>query len=159
MTWFFFEVANVKAGDTLSIYKSPSDKSEQLGKISADESCVAYLNEFKEVDSQKWVKITSKNVQGWVNLQYLKRNWESPCGTYYQLVNIPRNDVLNLRQSPTTSSQKMGRIPYDYGGCLTGIDEAFAKNKRKWVLLDYEGTKGWASAYYLRTVSVDDCDI
>jgi hypothetical protein len=149
----FLKVVDVKKGDTLSIRESTSYKSRKIGKIPANESCVAYLSEKKDVGSQKWVKITYKGVQGWVNLRYLKRNWDSPCGKYYQITNVPRNDVLNMRQSPT-SSQKVGKISYDYEGCLTGLDK-----KQKWVLLDYEGTKGWVFSNYLKPISVDDCDI
>jgi len=144
----FFKVK----GDTL-IHESTTQESRKLGKIPAEQSCVAYLSEKKDVGSQKWVKIVYKGVQGWVNLGDVKRDWESPCGKYYQITNVPRNDVLNMRQSPT-SDKTVGKIPYDYEDCLTGLGE-----NKKWVLLDYEGTKGWVYSKYLKTISVDDCDI
>lgn len=150
----FFQVVNVEEGDTLSIRQSAGSKSRQLGRISAKESCVAYSNENKDVGSDKWVKITYQGVQGWVNLHYLKRNWESPCGTYYQVTGVRSGDVLNMRQYPTTRSQKVAKIPYNKE-CLVGLDKA----SNQWVFLDYEGTKGWVYSKYLKAISVDDCDI
>jgi SH3-like domain-containing protein len=150
----FFKVVNVEKGDTLSIRQSASSKSRKLGKILANESCVAYLNKIEDVGSHKWVKITYKGVQGWVNLHYLKRNWESPCGKYYTVVKVRKGGVLNMRQYPTTRSRKVAKIPYNKE-CLIGLDKA----KKQWFFLDYEGTKGWVYSKYLKTISVDDCDI
>ncbi|EDN70375.1 conserved hypothetical protein, secreted [Beggiatoa sp. PS] len=149
----FFKVVNVEADDTLSIRRSASSKSRKLGKISAKENCVAYMNKKEDVGSDKWVKIAYQGVQGWVNLNYLKHNLESSCGTYYKVVKVRRGDVLNMRQFPTTRSGKVAKIPYNQE-CLVGLDKS-----SRWVFLDYEGTKGWVYSSYLKTISVDDCDI
>ena len=149
----FFKVKS----DTL-IHESTTQESRKLGKIPAEQSCVAYLSEKKDVGSQKWVKIVYKGVQGWVNLGDVKRDWESPCGKYYQITNVPRNEVLNMRESPT-SDKTVGKIPYDYEDCLTGLGENKKLAEKQWVLLDYEGTKGWVDSKSLKTISVDDCDI
>lgn len=150
----FLKVVNVEEDDTLNIRESTSSKSREMGKIPHNKTCVAYLNEIKDVGSQKWVKISYNSAQGWVNSKYIDRNWEGPCGTYYQIKNVPRGDVLNMRESPKFWSRKVAKIPYDYEDCLTGIDK---KGKR--VLLDYEGTKGWAHSDYLELIDVDDCDV
>jgi uncharacterized protein YgiM (DUF1202 family) len=155
----FFQVVNVSADDVLNLRKFPNYRSRKVGKIPANQECVAYLNEIRQKRyhkySRKWVKVSHKGVQGWANLRYLRQT-EWGCGTFYQIFNVP--DHLNLRQSPDHRSQKLGEIPADEQECIIALDEVEVPNK-KWVLLQYAGVKGWVNSRYLKKIDVDECDV
>jgi uncharacterized protein YgiM (DUF1202 family) len=143
----FFKVVKVRANDVLNLRQSPNSSSKKVGKIPAAQKCVAYLNQKKK----QWVKVTYRGVQGWANLRYLSLQ-DRGCGTFYLVKGVADN--LNLRQSPNGSSKKVGKISAQEQNCILGLDK-----KNQWVMLHYQGVKGWANSRYLKTVDVDDCDI
>jgi len=143
----FFKVVKVRANDVLNLRQSPNSSSKKVGKIPAAQKCVAYLNQKKK----QWVKVTYRGVQGWANLRYLSLQ-DRGCGTFYLVKGVANN--LNLRQSPKSRSKKVGKISAQEENCILGLDK-----KNQWVMLHYQGVKGWANSRYLKTVDVDDCDI
>lgn len=153
----FFQVINVSAGDVLNLRQTPDYRSQKVGNIPANQVCVAYLNEITGENSRKWVKVTYKGIQGWVNLRYLEhQDWG--CGKYYQIINVS-DDYLNMRQSPNPNDKKVGQIPAQKEECIIALDEAYAPNKQKWVLLQYAGENGWVNSRYLKEIDVDECEI
>ncbi|MCK5522456.1 MAG: SH3 domain-containing protein [Thiomargarita sp.] len=67
---------------------------------------------------------------------------------YYNIVDIPKNDVLNIRKEPDFRSSKIGQIP-ESEECVMVIDTANAPNKKKWYQVNYQDIIGWVNAHYL----------
>jgi uncharacterized protein YraI len=153
----FFQVVNVSADDVLNLRQAPDYRSPKTGSIPANQTCVAYLNEITGSEQRKWVKVTYNGIQGWVNLRYLDYQ-ERGCSHYYQIINVS-DDYLNMRQSPNPSDKKVGEIPAQENECIMALDEAYAPNQKRWILLKYAGVNGWANSRYLKEIEVDDCDL
>ena len=151
----FYEVVNVSAGEVLNIRKSPAFSSEKIGNVSAKQRCVGSLNQ----KSGQWIKITHRGVQGWVKLDYLRRD-DRGCGTYYRVGDNVR-EFINLRQLPKFPGNKLATIPKHLPGedkCLFGLDK-LTKDNVNWVLVQYQDKMGWVNSYYTQEIDVDNCDI
>jgi uncharacterized protein YgiM (DUF1202 family) len=149
-----FSVINVSTNDVLNMRKSASGYSRKVGKIPHDEDCVASLDETRSRGKQKWVRVSYKGTQGWVNSRYLhshdRLDWVDICSENYKVANVNSDDVLNMRQSPNYRSKKVGRISPDQD-CLIVLD----KNNKKWFLVmqNESNSRGWVNSYYLRKSS------
>jgi len=153
----FFEVINVVEDDVLYIREFPSPQSRKIGYIPPRQSCVAYLNQLREKNSQTWVSITYKGVRGWVNLYHLRQlpRGECPAG-YYKVINVPANDVLNMRDTASHYGSQVGQIPPNEN-CLPQLDQSYASNSQKWVMIRYNNTKGWVNSYFLKKSDKSAC--
>jgi uncharacterized protein YraI len=152
----FFEVISVKTDDVLNIRKSPDPSSNKVGKIPANQTCVASLNK----KSGQWVEVTHKGALGWANLRYLSRQ-DRGCGTYYLVTNV--RSYLNMRQFPRyldengDKTKKVGRILATEQNCIIGLDKV-TKGGIKWVMLQYNGVNGWVNSHYVREIKIDTDD-
>lgn len=151
----FYEVINVSA-DTLNIHKLPNFGSDEIGSVSANQRCVGSLN----LKSGQWIKITHQGKQGWVKLDFLRRD-DQGCGTYYRVGDNVR-EFINLRKLPEFPGEKLGTIPKHLPEgeekCFFGVDK-LTKNNVNWVLVQYKEIIGWVNSYYTKEIDVDDCDI
>lgn len=153
----FFEVINVVDDDVLYIREFPSPQSRKIGHIPPNQSCVAYLNQIRDRNSQTWVMISYKGVKGWVNLYHLRQTARGECPVrYYKVVNVRSDDVLNMRSAASHRSRKVGHIPH-HEDCLPKLDQSYASNSQKWIMVQYNNIKGWVNSYYLKKMSKSTC--
>jgi len=75
---------------------------------------------------------------------------------YYYVVNVPRNDVLNIRKSPNRQSKKVGKISRNET-CVWVVRSKRARNKRSWYKVAYRGVDGWVNSRYMRRHDGGDC--
>jgi hypothetical protein len=86
---------------------------------------------------------------------------------YWQVYGLENDDVLNIRREADWNSEKIGEIPPD-GQCIKNIKciggltfeefttlpeaekEKIKKERPRWCLIEYKGTKGWVAGRYLR---------
>jgi len=151
----FFRIANVNVNDVLNIRYLSDPRSKKIGKISYNQGCVAYLNQSTYYKSKKWVKITYQNIQGWVNSEFLQKDENPNCFNFYKVINVDYNDVLNMRQSPTFHSNKVGTI-LPNGCCILKLDESF-QSRGKWFMVRYNGVIGWVNSRYLVQQTIGVC--
>ena len=151
----FFRIVNVSANDVLNIRYLSHPRSKKVGKIPHNKGCIAYLNQTNYYKSRKWVKISYQGAQGWVNSKFVRRDENLDCSTFYQVINVDDNDVLNLRQSSNFRSRKVGTIPSN-ACCILKLDETYAN--KKWLMVRYNSTIGWVHSHYLMQQTVGFCD-
>lgn len=153
----FFKVINVVEDDVLYIREFPSPQSRKVGYIPPNQSCVVYLNQLREKNSQTWVTITYKGVKGWVNLYHLRQLPRGKCPKrYYKVINVSDDDVLNMRSTASHNGRKIGQIPPDEN-CLPQLDQSYASNSQKWVMVRYKNIKGWVNSYFLKADKKSVC--
>jgi len=83
-------------------------------------------------------------LSGWQNIAQATEDEEA----YYKVINVPKNDVLNIRRRPDHRSPKVGRISRSEK-CVMVIGTGYAPNGQKWYQVDYRKTIGWVNAHYL----------
>ena len=153
----FFEVINVVEDDVLYIREFPSPQSRKMGYIPPHQSCVVYLNQLREKNAQTWVSITYKGVRGWVNLYHLRQLPRGECpNRYYKVINVSTNDVLNMRDTASHYGRQVGQIPPNEN-CLPQLDQSYASNSQKWIMVRYKNTKGWVNSYFLKKSDKSAC--
>lgn len=86
---------------------------------------------------------------------------------YWQVHDVDKNDVLNMRSSADFNARKTGEIPHDARcvknmGCRGGLTFAefttlsdseqrrILKQRPRWCRVSYKGTTGWVAGRYLR---------
>ncbi|NER37741.1 MAG: SH3 domain-containing protein [Oscillatoria sp. SIO1A7] len=68
------------------------------------------------------------------------------CVTKYKVKGVEYTDVLNIRQDAGIDKKKVGEIPYNGKGIIvTGTGFGKVRSGSIWVLIEYEGTKGWVN--------------
>lgn len=65
----------------------------------------------------------------------------------YQYVGMVTADVLNVRQSPSTSSNILGQL--DYG---ERVDIVRLWGNDDWIMIEFEGGIGWVARPFVRIV-------
>lgn len=66
------------------------------------------------------------------------------CDATFRVVGIAQNDVLNIREYPTTSSRILEMIPPDGHGI-----EYLCRRSGSWLFVQYGRAQGWASGNFL----------
>lgn len=74
----YYDVANVRLDEVLNIREFPGHLNKKVGEIPRTEKCLKYLQKFRVLKSNVWVKIQYQEIQGWVNSYYLAGN-EQDC--------------------------------------------------------------------------------
>ncbi|MGH1419734.1 MAG: SH3 domain-containing protein [Hyphomicrobiaceae bacterium] len=75
------------------------------------------------------------------------RSMACACCDTWQVVNVAKGDVLNIRSGPSTRFRKIGSIP-NGSGCVVKLGAC----KRHWCRISYIDQKGWVSSRYLRYI-------
>jgi hypothetical protein len=134
-------MANVN--EYVSIRKEPSQDSEKLGVLYKD--CGGQLIE----KGDEWSKITSGDVTGWVNNQYLYFGDEADevAKEVGILTAYSNTETLRVRACASTDADTLGLLAN--GEALEAIAE-----EGDWVSVSYEGTTGYVLAEYV-TVEFD----
>jgi len=66
---------------------------------------------------------------------------------YFQVTNVPVNDVLNIRAWPSHKSKKVGEIPRRQD-CVW-VSRSISKKGKKWYKVNFLGVDGWVNARYM----------
>lgn len=86
---------------------------------------------------------------------------------YWQVRDVEKNDVLNIRSNADFKAPKIGEIPHDARciknmGCKGGLTydefttlsdsekQQIIKQRPRWCRVSYQGTAGWVAGRYLR---------
>ncbi|HCL4444717.1 TPA: SH3 domain-containing protein [Clostridium botulinum] len=77
------------------------------------------------------------------NKNVTQSSWKGP----YQAVGMVIADVLNVRQSPSTSSNILGQL--DYG---ERVDIVRLWGNDDWIMIEFEGGIGWVARPFVRIV-------
>lgn len=77
-----------------------------------------------------------------------------PILACYQVVDVADDDVLNMRQGPHYTTDKVGEIP-PHARCVADLDEFTYVGSSMWKKVAYGGIEGWVNARYL--APVEDC--
>jgi hypothetical protein len=72
------------------------------------------------------------------------------------VINVPANDVLNMRDTASHNGRQVGQIPPNEN-CLPQLDQSYASNSQKWVMIRYDNTKGWVNSYFLKKSDKSAC--
>ncbi len=146
-----FSVVNVSSDDVLNIRESASARSKKVGYIPYNASCVSFFGDTYYSGKRKWIKVRYKNIQGWVNSRYLRSyNSSHTCSNVvFSVVNVSSDDVLNIRESASARSKKVGYIPYN-ASCVSFFGDTYYSGKRKWIKIRYKNIQGWVNSRYLR---------
>ena len=75
---------------------------------------------------------------------------------YYFVVNVPQNDVLNIRSSSNYRSKKIGEIP-QWETCVWVVISKRVRNKKWWYKVAYKGVDGWVNSRYMERHN-HECD-
>ncbi|MGI9521446.1 MAG: SH3 domain-containing protein [Hyphomicrobiaceae bacterium] len=142
-------VVNVERNDVLNIREQPTRRSRILGVIPPNASGVAYLDQ----SDGKWLLVRYNDTAGWVHRRYVRpevAGWSSQGGAgngviMMRVVNVPFNDVLNIREQATSNLRILGAIPPNVSGV-----EYLGQADRKWLLVRFNDTVGWVHRRYVR---------
>lgn len=84
--------------------------------------------------------------------RFEKNHDESAFNKYYDIINVAKNDVLNIRPFPGDLGTLLGIIPPE-AHCIPFLDRLHFVRKRGkaqlWVMVKYQGVAGWVHSAYL----------
>lgn len=148
----YYQVVNVNTSDVLNIRQSSDPSSQKMGKIPANEKCVAYLNKaHRNQSGRKWLKIHYNGITGWASSRFLKQTQQCEhrfITQYYQVVHV--NSHLNIRELHNRGSRKVGKIS-PKANCVAYLNESYPnKSNPKWRMINSKGITGWVNASYLK---------
>lgn len=145
----YYEVVKVASDDFLFVRSSPSSKSPLVGKLPPYEYDVE-MQRCKP--NSNWCLIMqyeNDELTGWVNKKYLKRQSSVVGGSHGGLngkvKNVASNDVLHLRQYPTSKSKKMGSLKYN----AKSLRVMAIRGKWCFVVDNYRNQQGWAHSRFI----------
>lgn len=130
-------VANVESGN-LNVRKEPSTDSKLVGKMPKNSVC-----EVVEV-LDDWAHITSGEVDGYVNLEYLLIGPDAKlkANELVHTVAIANTDGLNVREEANTESAVLTQVPQ--GGELEYIETLDG-----WVKVSIDAEEAYVAAEYV----------
>jgi len=68
---------------------------------------------------------------------------------FYDVVGVTANDMLNVRQYPSTSSDVITKIPPD-SRCVAYLNRLYIIGTNIWIYIEYNSVQGWVNSIYLR---------
>ena len=139
----YADKAVAKVEEYVNVRSEANADADAVGKLYAN--CVATVLETVE----GWYKITSGNVTGYVNAEYLIVGDEAAyVAAQKRVATVTSSDRLNLRKQASTSSSVLASIPS--GSKLSVVDESI----EGWVGVTYGNKKGYISAQYAKVETV-----
>lgn len=150
------QVINVKSGSNLNIRESASTKAAIVGKISGGQK-FDILGK-----SGSWYEIKYESVTGYVHGDYVKEikdngtstestnsgnsNGTSASSNRGQVINVKQGSNLNIRKSSSTSSNVVGKLPYN---AKFGI----LSKSNGWYKIKYKDITGYVYGDYVKEIS------
>ncbi|MBR1627944.1 MAG: SH3 domain-containing protein [Lachnospiraceae bacterium] len=135
-------IANVT--EYVNVRKKPNVDAEVVGKL--------YANNYAKVEKAKgnWYKVTSRNVEGYVNGDYLKVGSKKAVQSAGRMIAKVNADSLYIRTKASKKSDVLAMVPK--GDALTVIDTS--KKKDGWVKVSVHGGEGYVAADYVDVARV-----
>ena len=130
----------VKVKGNLNIRKTPSKKGRIVGKITNKAGCEV----IKEKD--KWVKIKSGKVKGWVSREYLLTEEDALAVVNKAASHVAKVTTNNLRVRKKASTKAKVITTVAKGEKLEVIEE-----KEDWIKVEINGDEGYISSDYAKT--------
>ena len=119
--------------DPLSMRKAPTTSSDILAYIPKGTTLEVY-----EI-SEGWAKVSWNGSEGYCSMAYLKSADEETVSEY---IIATKDDPLNMRKSPDTSSSILTRIP-------KGTTVEVSEINNGWANVSWNGFEGYCSMTYL----------
>ncbi len=147
----YYEVVNVASDDFLFVRSKPSNKSNLVGKFPPYE----YDIEMQRCEpNSNWclvMQYENDELAGWVNKKYLNRQSGAIGGSHSGLngkvKNVASNDVLYLRQYPTSNAKKMGSLKHD----AQGFSVMAVRDKWYFIKDSSRNIQGWTYSQFIDT--------
>ena len=67
----YYNITNVEFDDILNVREFPGRFNKTIGNIPSTEKCITFLNKYRLLGTQVWVKVKYKQIEGWVNSFFL----------------------------------------------------------------------------------------
>jgi len=149
-----YRVDNLPRNDTLSVRTAPTTRSSKIDELENGLNGIVILDRSVNDDGTKWAKIkycrNGTPKYGWVATRFLVPSYTTyVAAKYYKVVNISRDDTLNMRSGPGREYQKVGEIP-PHEDTLTLLQCAPSTRGGRWCKVRYGYQEGWVSALYIR---------
>ncbi|MBQ2901857.1 MAG: SH3 domain-containing protein [Agathobacter sp.] len=133
----YANMAVAKVEEYVNIRTEADENAEALGKLYAN----GVATVLEALDG--WYKVTSGNVTGYVNAEYLVVGDEATCvAAEKRVATVTTPERLNLRREANTSSSVLISLPS--GAKATVVDESI----EGWIGVQYNGKTGYISAQY-----------
>ncbi len=134
------DVAIANVNDYVNVRAKADQNSEAVGKL--------YADNFAKVEKVKgdWYKITSGNVTGYVNGDYLKVGDKKAIKSASRTVAKVNADSLYVRNEMSKDSDVIAMVPN--GDDLTVIDDS--NKKDGWIKVSVDGGEGYVAADYVK---------
>lgn len=133
----YANMAVAKVEEYLNVRATADENAEVLGKLYTN----GVATVLETIDG--WCKITSGNVTGYVNTEYLVIGDEATCiAAQKRVATVTTPERLNLRREANTSSSVLVSLPS--GAKATVLDESV----EGWIGVQYNGKNGYISAQY-----------
>ena len=134
-------------GDNVNIRESTSTSSKSLGKLNKG-TRVQILS-----STNGWYKIKWGNITGFMSLQYVIKDSAKTNEIAISKVGyIKVNTSLNVRKSPSTSSESLGKLT---NGIKVNI--VAQTTDKKWYKIKYNNGYGYVSCDYVTDKKPNDC--
>lgn len=127
---------------TIPVYQNPNTSSSILGTLSPDQPFVVH-----EVQGD-WFKIAFQRTYGWILGSSLTQTPGGAIGAQYYVVNPMPTQRLNLRVTPSTAAESLGKY---YSGTPV---QATGAPQNGWMPVKIGTTAGWMRADYLTQSSM-----
>jgi uncharacterized protein YraI len=135
-----YRVVGVAANDVLNVRDGASMRHSIVGIIPPNGRGVTIVGPC----AGEWCIVQYDSTRGWVNTSYLAPESPGTAGSGgCRVVGVASNDVLNIRTTPSASSQIVGFIPPD------GRNVVVESRGETWWRITYEGTSGWVNSNFL----------
>jgi N-acetylmuramoyl-L-alanine amidase len=111
---------------------------------------IGLLNKGQELtvleDNENWLKVKTDFGEGWVTREYvlIKNSKDSPKPETIKTSTGVVNELLNVRNQPSTSSTVVGKL--SKGQTITIYSQ-----KGNWLEIQFDNQKAWVSADYVQT--------
>ena len=140
-----FRVVNVRADDVLNVRATAGTSGKIVSGLAADADGLAMGPDRVRVAGSDWTRVLIDGVEeGWVNSRYLAPDEGS---SLFRVVNVPDDDVLNVRVQAGVREEKVGTLQPGTGDVRRSGRAAVIDDAVWWQLT--APTAGWVNSDYL----------
>jgi len=135
-----YRVVGIASNDVLNIRSGAAASYPIVGIIPPSGTGVKVVGPC----SSNWCTVEYESVRGWASMNYLVPEGASPAARTCHVVGVAYNDVLNMRDGPSSERYRIiGFIPPNGRGVVP------VETGGAWWRVEYGGTVGWVSGQYL----------
>jgi uncharacterized protein YgiM (DUF1202 family) len=149
-----YKIENLPSYDFLNVREQPLSTTATIDKLDGKIGVITILDQAVNNDGTKWSKIkycrNGVPNYGWVASRYLVPAYASyKVAKRYRVINVKRNDTLNMRFGPGSQYKKIGEIPANAKDLTLEQCKLSTKGGR-WCKVKYKANSGWVSALYIQ---------